>query len=235
MLRKESHLRLRNPATLQRDRATFDSPKLKIGRKIEHQRLSSDFRRVAERRVALPPSFVQGADFMPDDLKECRRHAARCAELAMAAHSTLRAVFLELSKNWELRSNQKNAFAELAESEDIRSRFSTMTNDIEDTAKLEMRLCALEAMTANLFAVMALMVPGINPDQLITRARSQMIAGAQGKTLPEVRDPALSQLLEAAIDRLLGMVSEQITLLQQDQLENAPGQEFCIDTHISSP
>jgi hypothetical protein len=110
-----------------------------------------------------------------------------------------------------------------------------MSNDIEDTAKLEMRLCALEAMTANLFAVMALMAPGISPDQLITRARSQMIAGAQGKTFPEFRDPALSQLfaieLEAAIDCLLGMVSEQITLLQQHRLENTPGQESA-STHI---
>jgi hypothetical protein len=62
-----------------------------------------------------------------------------------------------------------------------------------------------------------------------------MIAGAQGKTFPEVRDPALSQLfaieLEAAIDRLLGMVSEQITLLQQHRLENRPGQESA-STHI---
>jgi hypothetical protein len=39
---------------------------------------------------------------MPGDLKECRKHAARCAELAVAAHTPeLRVMFLELSKNWE--------------------------------------------------------------------------------------------------------------------------------------
>jgi len=39
---------------------------------------------------------------MPGNPKECRRNAARCAELAVAAHTPqLRARFLELSKNWE--------------------------------------------------------------------------------------------------------------------------------------
>jgi hypothetical protein len=37
---------------------------------------------------------------MPGDPKECREHAARCAELAVQARSArLRAMFLELSKN----------------------------------------------------------------------------------------------------------------------------------------
>jgi hypothetical protein len=39
---------------------------------------------------------------MPGDPKECRKHAARCAELAMTARSPeLKAALLELSKNWE--------------------------------------------------------------------------------------------------------------------------------------
>jgi hypothetical protein len=39
---------------------------------------------------------------MPGDPKECRKHAARCAELAMTARShELKAALLELSKNWE--------------------------------------------------------------------------------------------------------------------------------------
>ena len=39
---------------------------------------------------------------MPGDPKECRRHAAKCAELAMTARShELKTALLELSKNWE--------------------------------------------------------------------------------------------------------------------------------------
>jgi hypothetical protein len=39
---------------------------------------------------------------MPGDPKECRRHAAHCAELAVAARPPqLKAAFLGLSKNWE--------------------------------------------------------------------------------------------------------------------------------------
>jgi hypothetical protein len=39
---------------------------------------------------------------MPGDPKECRRHAARCAELAVEAKTEpLKAHFLTLSKTWE--------------------------------------------------------------------------------------------------------------------------------------
>jgi hypothetical protein len=57
---------------------------------------------------------------MPGDPKECRKHAARCAEMAVTAGTAqLRATFLELSKNWEKLAIQlENAFAQLAESED---------------------------------------------------------------------------------------------------------------------
>ena len=51
--------------------------------------------------------------------RQCRKHAARCAELAVEACTPqLRAMFLELSKNWEKIAIQlEDAFAELAESE----------------------------------------------------------------------------------------------------------------------
>jgi hypothetical protein len=39
---------------------------------------------------------------MTSDPKECRKHALRCAELALAARTLqLKSMFLELSKNWE--------------------------------------------------------------------------------------------------------------------------------------
>jgi len=39
---------------------------------------------------------------MPGDPKECRLHAMRCAELAATARTKqLRALLLELSKNWQ--------------------------------------------------------------------------------------------------------------------------------------
>jgi len=58
-------------------------------------------------------------DVMPGDPKQCREHAARCAEMAAAARTPkLKATFLELSKNWERLAIQlENAFALLDESE----------------------------------------------------------------------------------------------------------------------
>ena len=60
---------------------------------------------------------------MPGDPKACRRHAARGAELAVAAHTPqLRTAFLELSKNWEKPAIQlEDAFALLGQSEATRS------------------------------------------------------------------------------------------------------------------
>ena len=60
---------------------------------------------------------------MPGDPKECRKHALRCAELAVATRSPqIKAMFLELSKNWEKFAIQlEDAFAKLAENEDISS------------------------------------------------------------------------------------------------------------------
>jgi hypothetical protein len=50
---------------------------------------------------------------MTGDLKECRGRAVRCAELAVAARTPqLKAMFLELSKNWEkLAIQSEDAFA----------------------------------------------------------------------------------------------------------------------------
>jgi hypothetical protein len=47
----------------------------------------------------------------------CRKHAARCAEIAVAARTPqLKAAFLALSKNWEnLAIQLENAFAQLAD------------------------------------------------------------------------------------------------------------------------
>jgi hypothetical protein len=60
---------------------------------------------------------------MPSDPKECRKNAARCAELAVAARTPqLKATFLALSKNWEKLAIQlEDAFAEPTESEAIGS------------------------------------------------------------------------------------------------------------------
>jgi hypothetical protein len=39
---------------------------------------------------------------MPGDPRECRKHAACCAEMAVAARTPqLKATLLELSRNWE--------------------------------------------------------------------------------------------------------------------------------------
>ena len=52
---------------------------------------------------------------MPGDPKECRRHAARCAELAVTASTPqLKGTFLELSENWEKLAIQlENTFAKI--------------------------------------------------------------------------------------------------------------------------
>jgi hypothetical protein len=54
---------------------------------------------------------------MVGDPKECRRHAARCAELAVTAQTPqLKAAFLGLSKNWEKLAIQlEDAFAKIDE------------------------------------------------------------------------------------------------------------------------
>jgi hypothetical protein len=72
---------------------------------------------------------------MPGNPKECRAHAARCAEMAVAARTAqLRTTFLKLSKHWEQLAIQlENAFAQVAESEDIRS---TVRETVDEARKL---------------------------------------------------------------------------------------------------
>jgi hypothetical protein len=72
---------------------------------------------------------------MAGDPKECRRNAARCAELAVAAHTPqLRARFLELSKNWEKLAIQfEDAFAKLTEHEAI---WSDVRESLNETRRL---------------------------------------------------------------------------------------------------
>jgi hypothetical protein len=67
------------------------------------------------------------------DPKECRRHAARCAELAVTAGTPqLRTSFLDMSKHWEKLAIQlENAFAKIAEIEDIESNVRGPLNKTE--------------------------------------------------------------------------------------------------------
>jgi hypothetical protein len=75
---------------------------------------------------------------MPGDPKECRQHAARCAELAVAARTPqLRTTFLALSKNWEKLAIQlEDAFAKLTESEAIRSNVRESLNETKRLSDL---------------------------------------------------------------------------------------------------
>jgi hypothetical protein len=74
---------------------------------------------------------------MPGNPKECRKHAARCAETAVATRTPqIRATFLELSKNWEKPAIRlENAFAQLAESQDIRSGVQETVNEFRQLGK----------------------------------------------------------------------------------------------------
>jgi hypothetical protein len=74
---------------------------------------------------------------MPGSPKECRMRAARCAEMAVAAHTPqLRTTFLGLSRNWEKLAIQlEDAFAKLAESQDVRSRVQETVNEARQLRK----------------------------------------------------------------------------------------------------
>jgi hypothetical protein len=75
---------------------------------------------------------------MPGDPKECRRYAARCAELAMTArNSQLKIKFLELSKIWEqLAIDLEDAFGGLVESERIRADARLSLDEAKRLSKL---------------------------------------------------------------------------------------------------
>jgi len=68
---------------------------------------------------------------MPVDSKECDKHALRCAQLAVAPRTPqLKAMFSELSKNWEKLADQlEGAFARICESEAIRSSVRESLNE----------------------------------------------------------------------------------------------------------
>jgi hypothetical protein len=68
---------------------------------------------------------------MTGDPKECRGRAVRCPELAVAARTPqLKAMFLELSKNWEkLAIQSEDTFARICESEAIRSNVRESLNE----------------------------------------------------------------------------------------------------------
>lgn len=75
---------------------------------------------------------------MPGDPKECRRYAARCAELAMTVSSfQLKIKFLELSKLWEkLAIDLEDAFDRLVESETIRTDVRLSLDEAKRLPKL---------------------------------------------------------------------------------------------------
>jgi hypothetical protein len=75
---------------------------------------------------------------MPGNSKEYRMHAARCAELAMAARTPqMKATLLALSKNWEKLAIQlEDGFAKQTESEAARSRVQESLDEVK-------RLCSL--------------------------------------------------------------------------------------------
>jgi hypothetical protein len=75
---------------------------------------------------------------MPGDPNECRRNAARCAEMAVASYTPqLKATFLALSKHWEKLAIQlADAFAKIAESEDIRSKVRASLDEAKRLSSL---------------------------------------------------------------------------------------------------
>ena len=68
---------------------------------------------------------------MPGDPKEFRKNAVRCAEIAVTAQTPgMRAKFLQLSKIWEILAIElENAFAQLAETEDIGANVRETLNE----------------------------------------------------------------------------------------------------------
>jgi hypothetical protein len=74
--------------------------------------------------------------------KECRRHAVRCAELAMAARTPqMKATFLGLSKNWEtLAISLEDAFGRVEEEKIVRSQARRSLTEIKRVSNLLLSL-----------------------------------------------------------------------------------------------
>jgi hypothetical protein len=79
-----------------------------------------------------------GAQTMTRTPKEYRRHAARCAELAMAARTPqLKATFLGLSKNWEkFAIDLEDAFGRGTEAAVARSGVPQFLADLKELSNL---------------------------------------------------------------------------------------------------
>ena len=74
---------------------------------------------------------------MAGNSKEYRMHAARCAELAVAARTPQMKATLLVSKNWEKLAIQlEDGFAKQTESEAVRSRVQESLDEVK-------RLCSL--------------------------------------------------------------------------------------------
>jgi hypothetical protein len=75
---------------------------------------------------------------MPGDPKECRRNAARCAELAVAARTPqLGAKLLQLSKVWEqLAIELEDTVGRLAESENIEANVRLSLDETKRLSRL---------------------------------------------------------------------------------------------------
>ena len=90
-----------------------------------------------------------------------------------------------------------------------------MTND---ELKEWIRIYAVEILTVNHFAISCFANAPNDPLTLVAQLRQQMIEGARSFGFPGV-DPAMSDLasaeLEDALDRLMEMVSGQISVLLQ--------------------
>jgi hypothetical protein len=75
--------------------------------------------------------------------KECRRHAARCAELAIAARTPqMKATFLGLSKSWETFAIElEDAFGRVEEMKIVRSE---ARRSLAETKRVSNLLLALK-------------------------------------------------------------------------------------------
>ena len=81
----------------------------------------------------------------------------------------------------------------------------------EGAIKAEMRLWALEVLVCDLFAIICASDPA--PLELFERTRKQMIGGSTRRTFGDVsaaESDLFSAELEAAVTRLMDMVSEQM-------------------------
>jgi hypothetical protein len=83
----------------------------------------------------------------------------------------------------------------------------------EAAIKAEMRLCVLEKLVCDLLVMNLSLTP--YPKEFLEKMRAEMIEGSRRRTFPGF-DPAQSDLLsaelEGAVDRLLGMASEQMQI-----------------------